>query len=196
MKKKVIQLLTLSCILNISSLANVQKFSQFTKFSSTYFNRKSGKPALQFSFQKISKESPKIGFLKFSLPFYYVENLSVQIEMENMDSKTIWDDLKLYHKKNAIRFLQARNVKIDFLFAKQKKLQISSNSMKLKEDGTYLFSGKVTILTDEQVFNHPSLHLSFSRGKGSYHIEKREERIKLLIFEPSHFSKSEVIISP
>ena len=55
--------------------------------------------------------------------------------MENMDSKTIWDDLKQYHKKNAIRFLQARNVKIDFLFAKQKKLQISSNSMKLKEDG-------------------------------------------------------------
>ena len=86
--------------------------------------------------------------------------------------------------------------KLIFCSQSKKKLQISSNSMKLKEDGTYLFSGKVTILTDDQVFNHPSLRLSFSRGKGSYHIEKREERIKLLIFEPSHFSKSEVIISP
>jgi hypothetical protein len=68
--------------------------------------------------------------------------------------------------------------------------------MKLKEDGTYLFSGKVTIIADDQVFNHPSLRLSFSPGKGSYHIEKREERIKILVFEPSHFLKSELIISP
>lgn len=196
MKKKVIQLLTLSCILNISSLANVHKFSQFTKFSSTYFNRKSGKPALQFSFQKISKESPKIGFLKFSLPFYYVENLSVQIEMENMDSKIFWEDIKKYHEKEAIRFLQARNVKIHFLFKQQKKLLISSNSMKLKKDGTYLFSGEVTLKTDKQIIKHPSLHLYFSQGKGSYIIEKNGGQITLKIFEPSHFSKSEVINSP
>jgi len=195
-KKKVIQLLTLSCILNISSLANVHKFSQFTKFSSTYFNRKSGKPALQFSFQKISKESPKIGFLKFSLPFYYVENLSVQIEMENMDSKIFWEDIKKYHEKEAIRFLQARNVKIHFLFKQQKKLLISSNSMKLKKDGTYLFSGEVTLKTDKQIIKHPSLHLYFSQGKGSYIIEKNGGQITLKIFEPSHFSKSEVINSP
>jgi hypothetical protein len=195
-KKKVIQLLTLSCILNISSLANVHKFSQFTKFSSTYFNRKSGKPALQFSFQKISKESPKIGFLKFSLPFYYVENLSVQIEMENMDSKIFWEDIKKYHEKEAIRFLQARNVKIHFLFKQQKKLLISSNSMKLKKDGTYLFSGEVNLKTDKQIIKHPSLHLYFSQGKGSYIIEKNGGQITLKIFEPSHFSKSEVINSP
>jgi len=177
-------------------LANVHKFSQFTKFSSTYFNRKSGKPALQFSFQKISKESPKIGFLKFSLPFYYVENLSVQIEMENMDSKIFWEDIKKYHEKEAIRFLQARNVKIHFLFKQQKKLLISSNSMKLKKDGTYLFSGEVTLKTDKQIIKHPSLHLYFSQGKGSYIIEKNGGQITLKIFEPSHFSKSEVINSP
>ncbi|MBT3668019.1 MAG: hypothetical protein HN548_11130 [Opitutae bacterium] len=113
-----------------------------------------------------------------------------------MDSKIFWEDIKKYHEKEAIRFLQARNVKIHFLFKQQKKLLISSNSMKLKKDGTYLFSGEVNLKTDKQIIKHPSLHLYFSQGKGSYIIEKNGGQITLKIFEPSHFSKSEVINSP
>ena len=92
--------------------ANVYKFSQFKNFNSTYYNSETGQPALSFSFKEISKESPKLGFLKFSIPFFIVENLSVRIEMEHVKSDSLFADIKEYHQKEAIRFLRARNVKV------------------------------------------------------------------------------------
>ena len=170
--------------------ANVYKFSQFKNFNSTYYNSETGQPALSFSFKEISKESPKLGFLKFSIPFFIVENLSVRIEMEHVKSDSLFADIKEYHQKEAIRFLRARNVKVNFHFKKRENLLISAHSMKLKNDGSYQFSGTVKVQIGDELFEYPSLSLFFSRGIHDYSLEKQSGRNILKIFESFHSIES------
>ena len=110
----------ISLFLSEVSGSKLNQFSQFKNFNSTYYNSETGQPALSFSFKEISKESPKLGFLKFSIPFFIVENLSVKIEMEHIKSDSLFADIKEYHQKEAIRFLRARNVEVHFYFKKEK----------------------------------------------------------------------------
>ena len=176
--------------------ANVYKFSQFKNFNSTYYNSKTGQPALSFSFKEISKESPKLGFLKFSIPFFIVENFSVRIEMEHVKSDSLFADIKEYHQKEAIRFLRARNVKVHFHFKKRKNLLISAHSMKLKNDGSYQFSGTVKVQIGDELFEYPSLSLFFLPGIHDYSLEKQSGRNILKIFESFHSIESEVLSKP
>ena len=176
--------------------ANVYKFSQFKNFNSTYYNSETGQPALSFSFKEISKESPKLGFLKFSIPFFIVENFSVRIEMEHVKSDSLFADIKEYHQKEAIRFLRARNVKVHFHFKKRENLLISAHSMKLKNDGSYQFSGTVKVQIGDELFEYPSLSLFFSRGIHDYSLEKQSGRNILKIFESFHSIESEVLSKP
>ena len=176
--------------------ANVYKFSQFKNFNSTYYNSETGQPALSFSFKEISKESPKLGFLKFSIPFFIVENFSVRIKMEHVKSDSLFADIKEYHQKEAIRFLRARNVKVHFHFKKRKNLLISAHSMKLKNDGSYQFSGTVKVQIGDELFEYPSLSLFFSRGIHDYSLEKQSGRNILKIFESFHSIESEVLSKP
>ena len=161
--KKSFYLFVLFCLLTVSMSANIHKFSEFKNFNSTYYNSETGKPALSFYFKEISKESPKIGFFKFSIPFFYVEDLIVKIEMENMESQTLVKDIKEYHKKQAIRFLQARNVKIQFHLKGENNLFISANSMKLRNDGSYHFGGNVKVKINSKISEFSSLSLIFSK---------------------------------
>ena len=55
--------------------SNIHRFSEFKNFNSTYYNSETGKPALSFYFKEISKESPKIGFFKFSIPFFFFNGI-------------------------------------------------------------------------------------------------------------------------
>ena len=176
--------------------ANVYKFSQFKNFSSTYYNSETGQAALSFSFKEISKESPKFGFLKFSIPFFIVENFSVRIKMEHVKSDSLFADIKEYHQKEAIRFLRARNVKVHFHFKKRENLLISAHSMKLKNDGSYQFSGTVKVQIGDELFEYPSLSLFFSRGIHDYSLEKQSGRNILKIFESFHSIESEVLSKP
>ena len=176
--------------------SKLNQFSQFKNFNSTYYNSETGQPALSFSFKEISKESPKLGFLKFSIPFFIVENLSVKIEMEHIKSDSLFADIKEYHQKEAIRFLRARNVKVHFYFKKEKNLLISAHSMKLKNDGSYQFSGSVKVKIDNEIFEYPSLSLFFSPGIHDYSLEKQNGQNILKIFESSHFQESKVITNP
>lgn len=176
--------------------SEISQFSEFKNFNSTYFNSDTGKPAISFSFEEISKESPSIGFLKLSIPFFCVENLSVQIKMENIESDSLFKDIKEYHQKKAIRFLRARNVKVHFQFKKEENLFITANLMKLNKDGSYKFSGNVKITIDKQIFEYPSLLLFFSTGINYYSLEKQNGQNVLKIFESSNFHKTEVITNP
>ena len=186
----------ISLFLSEVSGSKLNQFSQFKNFNSTYYNSETGQPALSFSFKEISKESPKLGFLKFSIPFFIVENLSVKIEMEHIKSDSLFADIKEYHQKEAIRFLRARNVKVHFYFKKEKNLLISAHSMKLKNDGSYQFSGSVKVKIDNEIFEYPSLSLFFSPGIHDYSLEKQNGRNILKIFESSHFQESKVITYP
>ena len=186
----------ISLFLSEVSGSKLNQFSQFKNFNSTYYNSETGQPALSFSFKEISKESPKLGFLKFSIPFFIVENLSVKIEMEHIKSDSLFADIKEYHQKEAIRFLRARNVKVHFYFKKEKNLLISAHSMKLKNDGSYQFSGSVKVKIDDELFEYPSLSLFFSPGIHDYSLEKQNGRNILKIFESSHFQESKVITYP
>lgn len=109
-----------------------------------------------------------------------------------MQSQSLLRDIKQFHKKEAIRFLQARKVKVHIHFKEQKDLLITSKTMKLKKEGGYLFSGEVTLKVGKDIFNYPTLYVTFQEGKGSYIIEKRQGETILQIFEPSHFLKSEL----
>ena len=186
----------ISLFLSEVSGSKLNQFSQFKNFNSTYYNSETGQPALSFSFKEISKESPKLGFLKFSIPFFIVENLSVKIEMEHIKSDSLIADIKEYHQKEAIRFLKARNVEVHFYFKKDKNLLISAHSMKLKNDGSYQFSGSVKVKIDDELFEYPSLSLFFSPGIHDYSLEKQSGRNILKIFESSHFQESKVITNP
>ena len=186
----------ISLFLSEVSGSKLNQFSQFKNFNSTYYNSETGQPALSFSFKEISKESPKLGFLKFSIPFFIVENLSVKIEMEHIKSDSLFADIKEYHQKEAIRFLRARNVKVHFYFKKEKNLLISAHSMKLKNDGSYQFSGSVKVKIDNEIFEYPSLSLFFSPGIHDYSLEKQSGRNILKIFESSHFQESKVETYP
>jgi hypothetical protein len=186
----------ISLFLSEVSGSKLNQFSQFKNFNSTYYNSETGQPALSFSFKEISKESPKLGFLKFSIPFFIVENLSVKIEMEHIKSDSLFADIKEYHQKEAIRFLRARNVKVHFYFKKEKNLLISAHSMKLKNDGSYQFSGSVKVKIDNEIFEYPSLSLFFSPGIHDYSLEKQNGQNILKIFESSHFQESKVETYP
>jgi len=186
----------ISLFLSEVSGSKLNQFSQFKNFNSTYYNSETGQPALSFSFKEISKESPKLGFLKFSIPFFIVENLSVKIEMEHIKSDSLFADIKEYHQKEAIRFLRARNVKVHFYFKKEKNLLISAHSMKLKNDGSYQFSGSVKVKIDDELFEYPSLSLFFSPGIHDYSLEKQNGQNILKIFESSHFQESKVMTNP
>jgi|TARA_B110000305_G_scaffold5070_1_gene4984 hypothetical protein len=186
----------ISLFLSEVSGSKLNQFSQFKNFNSTYYNSETGQPALSFSFKEISKESPKLGFLKFSIPFFIVENLSVKIEMEHIKSDSLFADIKEYHQKEAIRFLRARNVKVHFYFKKEKNLLISAHSMKLKNDGSYQFSGSVKVKIDNELFEYPSLSLFFSPGIHDYSLEKQNGQNILKIFESSHFQESKVETYP
>ena len=186
----------ISLFLSEVSGSKLNQFSQFKNFNSTYYNSETGQPALSFSFKEISKESPKLGFLKFSIPFFIVENLSVKIEMEHIKSDSLFADIKEYHQKEAIRFLRARNVKVHFYFKKEKNLLISAHSMKLKNDGSYQFSGSVKVKIDNELFEYPSLSLFFSPGIHDYSLEKQNGQNILKIFESSHFQESKVMTNP
>jgi hypothetical protein len=186
----------ISLFLSEVSGSKLNQFSQFKNFNSTYYNSETGQPALSFSFKEISKESPKLGFLKFSIPFFIVENLSVKIEMEHIKSDSLFADIKEYHQKEAIRFLRARNVKVHFYFKKEKNLLISAHSMKLKNDGSYQFSGSVKVKIDNEQFEYPSLSLFFSPGIHDYSLEKQNGQNILKIFESSHFQESKVETYP
>lgn len=176
--------------------SDIHKFSQFKNFNSTYYSSKTGKPALSFYFKEISKESPKIGFFKFSIPFFYVENLIVKIEMENMESEALVKDIKEYHKKQAIRFLQARNVKVQFNLKGENNLFISAKSMKLRNNGSYYFGGNVKVKINNKISEFSSLSLIFSKGNEPYSLTKQNEQTVLKIFESSHFIESEVLSNP
>ena len=186
----------ISLFLSEVSGSKLNQFSQFKNFNSTYYNSETGQPALSFSFKEISKESPKLGFLKFSIPFFIVENLSVKIEMEHIKSDSLFADIKEYHQKEAIRFLRARNVEVHFYFKKDKNLLISAHSMKLKNDGSYQFSGSVKVKIDNELFEYPSLSLFFSPGIHDYSLEKQNGQNILKIFESSHFQESKVETYP
>jgi hypothetical protein len=186
----------ISLFLSEVSGSKLNQFSQFKNFNSTYYNSETGQPALSFSFKEISKESPKLGFLKFSIPFFIVENLSVKIEMEHIKSDSLFADIKEYHQKEAIRFLRARNVEVHFYFKKEKNLLISAHSMKLKNDGSYQFSGSVKVKIDNELFEYPSLSLFFSPGIHDYSLEKQNGQNILKIFESSHFEESKVETYP
>ena len=186
----------ISLFLSEVSGSKLNQFSQFKNFNSTYYNSETGQPALSFSFKEISKESPKLGFLKFSIPFFIVENLSVKIEMEHIKSDSLFADIKEYHQKEAIRFLSARNVIVHFYFKKEKNLLISAHSMKLKNDGSYQFSGSVKVKIDNELFEYPSLSLFFSPGIHDYSLEKQNGQNILKIFESSHFQESKVETYP
>ena len=136
-----------------------------TSVQHTLQQRESGKPALQlFLSRKYQRNRPRLGSSNFQLPFYLCGRPnSVQIEMENMDSQSlIRDDLKQYHKKQAIRFLQARNVKVQFLIAKQKKSFDLCQFYEIKNDGSYHFLEVKLRLTDE-ISNYPSFRFFFTR---------------------------------
>ena len=176
--------------------SNIHRFSEFKNFNSTYYNSETGKPALSFYFKEISKESPKIGFFKFSIPFFYVEDLIVKIEMENMESQSLIKDIKEYHKKQAIRFLQARNVKIQFHLKGENNLFISANSMKLRNNGSYHFGGNVKVKINSKTSEFSSLSLIFSKGNEPYSLTNQNEQTVLKIFESFHSTESEVLSKP
>ena len=170
--------------------AQVHKFSKFKNFNSVYYNEANGRPALNFSFERITKKNPELAFLTLSIPFFCIENLDVKIEMKNFQGNALWNDLKEFHKKEAIRFLRANNAKVRFNFDQEKSLQITSNSLKLKKDGSYQFSGDVRVISNQSVKTFSELTLILSEGKKYYAFSENRGTHTLRIFETSHFNNS------
>ena len=82
------------------------------------------------------------------------------------------------------------------VYSKSTVYLFATHSMKLKNDGSYQFSGTVKVQIGDELFEYPSLSLFFSRGIHDYSLEKQSGRNILKIFESFHSIESEVLSKP
>ncbi|MDA8774735.1 hypothetical protein N9N13_03325 [Opitutales bacterium] len=160
------------------------KFTEFKSFNSVYYNPESGKPSINFSFSEIKRESPKIGFLKLAIPFFFIEDLNVVINLEQIDSERLFADLKTFQQREAIRFISGRRVSILFHSNFKNSVSIIANSLKFTKVGQFKVSGKVQLRFNEKDYQENSIILHLNEGESEIKIMKEKGINNLYVFHP------------
>ena len=78
---------------------SIESFSNFEDVTQTFYHEVTGRPYLNFSYAKISKEYRKFKFLKFGLPNFIVHGLKVQFDLVSYDHAQILRKLSDFEKK-------------------------------------------------------------------------------------------------
>ena len=150
----VFSLLVLCPALFSSAQAN-PSIKDFKGFQLSFFNELSGDRYLRLDYNEVLTEKPKIGFLKFGLPFLKVRDLSIFLDSRHIDSGGVAELFKKVSKSKGIRYAVAESMSLS-IASETGLIMIKGEKGKFAQDGSISIWGEV-VLEQKQNKNYRSL---------------------------------------
>lgn len=155
---------------------SIEIFSNFENVTQTFYQEATGRPYLNFSYSKITKEFKKFKFLRFGLPNFIVHGLRVQFDLASYDHSQILRKLSDFEKKSALRFVFARDSNLLFDFPQNQFLHMEAKILKTGHSENFLIEG-ARLTTPSDILSYQFLNLSFEHGKPGFQINKNETAV-------------------
>lgn len=150
----VFSLLVLCPALFSSAQAN-PSIKDFKGFQLSFFNELSGDRYLRLDYNEVLTEKPKIGFLKFGLPFLKVRDLSIFLDSRHIDSGGVAELFEKVSKSKGIRYAVAESMSLS-IASETGLIRIKGEKGKFAQDGSISIWGEV-VLEQKQNKNYRSL---------------------------------------
>ena len=150
----VFSLLVLCPALFSSAQAN-PPIKDFKGFQLSFFNELSGDRYLRLDYDEVLTEKPKIGFLKFGLPFLKVRDLSIFLDSRHIDSGGVAELFEKVSKSKGIRYAVAESMSLS-IASETGLIRIKGEKGKFAQDGSISIWGEV-VLEQKQNKNYRSL---------------------------------------
>lgn len=150
----VFSLLVLCPALFSSAQAN-PSIKDFKGFQLSFFNELSGDRYLRLDYNEVLTEKPKIGFLKFGLPFLKVRDLSIFLDSRHIDSGGVAELFEKVSKSKGIRCAVAESMSLS-IASETGLIRIKGEKGKFAQDGSISIWGEV-VLEQKQNKNYRSL---------------------------------------
>ena len=147
-------LLVLCPALFSSAQAN-PSIKDFKGFQLSFFNELSGDRYLRLDYNEVLTEKPKIGFLKFGLPFLKVRDLSIFLDSRHIDSGGVAELFEKVSKSKGIRYAVAESMSLS-IASETGLIRIKGEKGKFAQDGSISIWGEV-VLEQKQNKNYRSL---------------------------------------
>jgi hypothetical protein len=152
---------------------SIESFSNFENVTQTFYHEANGRPYLNFSYAKISKEYSKFKFLKFGLPNFVIHGLTIKFDLVSYDHAQVLRKLSDFEKKSALRFVLARDSNLKFDLPQNQFLHLNAKKLKTGNSGNFRIEG-AELTTPSEVQSYQFLALSFEYGKPGFQINKTE----------------------
>ena len=127
----------------------------FKGFQLSFFNELSGDRYLRLDYDEVLTEKPKIGFLKFGLPFLKVRDLSIFLDSRHIDSGGVAELFEKVSKSKGIRYAVAEPMSLS-IASETGLIRIKGEKGKFAQDGSISIWGGV-VLEQKQNKNYRSL---------------------------------------
>ena len=150
----VFSLLVLCPALFSSAQAN-PSIKDFKGFQLSFFNELSGDRYLRLDYNEVLTEKPKIGFLKFGLPFLKVRDLSIFLDSRHIDSGGVAELFEKVSKSKGIRYAVAESMSLS-IASETGLIRIKGEKGKFAQDGSISIWGEV-VLEQKQNKNYRSI---------------------------------------
>jgi len=150
----VFSVLVLCPALFSSAQAN-PSIKDFKGFQLSFFNELSGDRYLRLDYDEVLTEKPKIGFLKFGLPFLKVRDLSIFLDSRHIDSGGVAELFEKVSKSKGIRYAVAEPMSLS-IASETGLIRIKGEKGKFAQDGSISIWGGV-VLEQKQNKNYRSL---------------------------------------
>ena len=155
----VFSLLVLCPALFSSAQAN-PSIKDFKGFQLSFFKELSGDRYLRLDYDEVLTEKPKIGFLKFGLPFLKVRDLSIFLDSRHIDSGGVAELFEKVSKSKGIRYAVAESMSLS-IASETGLIRIKGEKGKFAQDGSISIWGEVVleqiVLEQKQNKNYRSL---------------------------------------
>ena len=139
----VFSLLVLCLALFSSAQAN-PFIKDFKGFQLSFFNELSGDRYLRLDYDEVLTEKPKIGFLKFGLPFLKVRDLSIFLDSRHIDSGGVAELFEKVSKSKGIRYAVAESMSLS-IASETGLIRIKGEKGKFAQDGSISIWGEVVL---------------------------------------------------
>ena len=126
-----------------SARAN-SSIKDFKGFQLSFFNEQSGDRYLRLDYDEVLTEKPKIGFLKFGLPFLKVRGLSIFLDSRHIDSRSVAELFEKVSKSKGIRYAVAESMSLS-IASETGHIRIKGEKGKFAQDGSISIWGEVVL---------------------------------------------------
>ena len=141
------------CPALFSSARANPSIKDFKGFQLSFFNELSGDRYLRLDYDEVLTEKPKIGFLKFGLPFLKVKDLSIFLDSRNIDSGGVAELFEKVSKSKGIRYAVAEPTSLS-IASDTGLIRIRGEKGKFAQDGSISIWGEVVLEVNK---NHRSI---------------------------------------